>query len=81
MTQTPYNLKEDKNLQTSVVMISRETQASKVKKNSTEVKTFKFKMNDAETQTQRMMAMNTVSTTNQIYQKEYKDKMESLFKN
>jgi hypothetical protein len=38
LTQTPYSLKEDKSFQSSVVMISRETQASKVKKNSTEVK-------------------------------------------
>jgi hypothetical protein len=26
-----------------------------------------------------MMGVNTVSTANQIYQKEYKDKMESMF--
>ena len=45
-------------------MISRETQASKVKKNSVEIKTFKSKVADAETQTQRMLGMNTASTTN-----------------
>lgn len=39
-------------------MVSRETQASKVK--SVEIKQFKSKIADAETQTVRMLSMNVV---------------------